>query len=191
MLNNHRLVSVELSSNFSYNCKRISFDDALIWSLSTFNGWPLHSSSRLSFPLQNFFIITALPPYPKCVQKKAQNLRRNCQATNTYTSCLKPGPYLLHFHGENFHFLPPFPHSQLRVKFCFPFHSENRSNQKRSATSFHYAHASPASASTLPRPHGAPPSTGGQPCTCVPGLLPLTVLLCCATPPRYPAFPLC
>ena len=83
------------------------------------------------------------------------------------------------------------PFLTLSWQFCFPFHSENRSNQKRSATSFHYAHASPASASTLPRPHGAPPSTGGQPCTCVPGLLPLTVLLCCATPPPYPAFPLC
>ena len=89
--------------------------------LSTSDGWPLHSSSRLSFPLQNFFIITALPPYPKCVQKKAQNLRRNCQATNTYTSCLKPGPYLLHFHGENFHFLPPFPHSQLAILFPISF----------------------------------------------------------------------
>ena len=51
----HRMVSVQFFSNLLWGCKKISFSDALSWSLSTFDGQPLHSSSS-SFlsPLQNF-----------------------------------------------------------------------------------------------------------------------------------------
>ena len=55
MLNHHRMVDAEFFGNFSCSFKRISSDDALNWSLSPSNGWPLcSSSSRLSSPLQNF-----------------------------------------------------------------------------------------------------------------------------------------
>ena len=55
MPSNHRMVHVELFGNFSCSCKRISFDSDCQLSLSTFDGWPLYSSSsRLSSPLQNF-----------------------------------------------------------------------------------------------------------------------------------------
>ena len=55
MLNNHRMVDVEFFGKFSFCCKRISFYDPLNWSLSTSNGWPLHSSSStLWFALQTF-----------------------------------------------------------------------------------------------------------------------------------------
>ena len=55
MPNDHRMVDVEFFGNFLCSCKRISFSDALSWSLSTSDSQPLHSSSsrRLS-PLQNF-----------------------------------------------------------------------------------------------------------------------------------------
>ena len=47
MLNDHRMVDVEFFGNFSYS--------PFNWSLSTFDGQPLcSSSSRLSFPLKNF-----------------------------------------------------------------------------------------------------------------------------------------
>ena len=49
-----RMVDVEFFSNFSRSCKRISFKDALNWLLSTSDGLPLHSSSRLLSPLQTF-----------------------------------------------------------------------------------------------------------------------------------------
>ena len=53
MLNNLRMDNIEFFGNFSCSYKRISFSDALSWSLSTSSGHPLHSSSsRLSFPLQ-------------------------------------------------------------------------------------------------------------------------------------------
>ena len=55
MLNDCRMVDVEFFGNFSCSCKRISFNDALNWSLSTSDGQPLCSSpSRLLSPLQNF-----------------------------------------------------------------------------------------------------------------------------------------
>ena len=55
MPNDHRMVDVEFFGNFLCSCKRISFSDALSWSLSTSSGWPLSSSSsRISSPLQNF-----------------------------------------------------------------------------------------------------------------------------------------
>ena len=55
ILNNHKMVNIEFFGNFSCSCKRISFSDPLNWSLSTFDGQPLcSSSSRLSFPLKNF-----------------------------------------------------------------------------------------------------------------------------------------
>ena len=55
MPNDHRMVGIEFFGNFLCSCRRISFNAALIWSLSTSDGWTLHSSSsRLSFPLQNF-----------------------------------------------------------------------------------------------------------------------------------------
>ena len=55
MPNNHRMVHVEFFGNFSYGCRRISFDNDCQLSLSAFDGWPLcSSSSRLSSPLQNF-----------------------------------------------------------------------------------------------------------------------------------------
>ena len=42
-------------ATFLHSCKKISFDDALSWSLPISDGRPLHfSSSRLSSPLQNF-----------------------------------------------------------------------------------------------------------------------------------------
>ena len=51
--NDYRMVNLEFFGNFSCSYK-ISFNDPLIWSLSTSNGQPLHSSSsRLSSPLQN------------------------------------------------------------------------------------------------------------------------------------------
>ena len=54
MLNNHKMVDVEFSSNFSHSCKRVSFDDCSQL-LSTSDGQPLCSwSSRLSSFLQNF-----------------------------------------------------------------------------------------------------------------------------------------
>ena len=45
MLKNCRMVDVEFFGNFWCSFKRISFNDPLNWSLSTFNGRPLHSSS--------------------------------------------------------------------------------------------------------------------------------------------------
>ena len=54
MLNSYKMVSVECFRNFSFSCKRISFDDPLSWSLSTSNGQPLYLSSRVFFPSQNF-----------------------------------------------------------------------------------------------------------------------------------------
>ena len=54
MLNSHRVVNGECFRNFSFSCKRISFDDPLSWSLSTSNGRPLYLSSRAFFPSQNF-----------------------------------------------------------------------------------------------------------------------------------------
>ena len=55
MPHNHRMVDAEFFGNFSCSFKRISSDDALNWSLSPSNVWPLcFSSSRLSSPLQNF-----------------------------------------------------------------------------------------------------------------------------------------
>ena len=55
MPNHHRMVNVEFLGNFSCSCKRINFDDPLIWLLSTSNGQPLcSSSSRVLSPLQNF-----------------------------------------------------------------------------------------------------------------------------------------
>ena len=45
----------EFFGNFLCSYKMISFNDPLNWSLSTSDGWPLHSSSsRLSSPLENF-----------------------------------------------------------------------------------------------------------------------------------------
>ena len=55
MLNDRRIVNDEFFGNFLCSYKRISFDDVLSWSLPTSHGWPLYtSSSRLSYPLQNF-----------------------------------------------------------------------------------------------------------------------------------------
>ena len=55
MPNDHRMVDTEFSGNFLCGCKRISFGDDLSWSLSTSDGWPLHSSSsKLSSPLETF-----------------------------------------------------------------------------------------------------------------------------------------
>ena len=55
MPNDHRLIDVGSLGNFLCSCKKISFDDPLSWSLSTSNGWPLHSSSLRLLPhLQNF-----------------------------------------------------------------------------------------------------------------------------------------
>ena len=54
MPNGYRTVDVEFFSNFSCSCKRISFNNTLNWLLSTSDGLPLHSSSRLLSPLQNF-----------------------------------------------------------------------------------------------------------------------------------------
>ena len=55
MLNEHRMIFMELFGNFSSGFKRISFDNLLNWLLSTSDGWPLHcSTSWLSSPLQNF-----------------------------------------------------------------------------------------------------------------------------------------
>ena len=55
MQHNSRMVDVEFFSNFSCSCKRISFDDALKWSLSTYDSWPLYFSPwRLLSPLQCF-----------------------------------------------------------------------------------------------------------------------------------------
>ena len=54
MPNDLRMVNTEFFGNFPCSWKRISFDDLLHRSLSTFDGLPLHSSSsRLSSPLQN------------------------------------------------------------------------------------------------------------------------------------------
>ena len=47
MSNDHRVVDIEFFGNFSCSCTRVSFDDALNWSLSTSSGQPLCSSSRL------------------------------------------------------------------------------------------------------------------------------------------------
>ena len=52
--NDHKMVWVEFLGNFLCNCKRISFGDALSWSLSTSNDRPVCFSSRLLFPWQNF-----------------------------------------------------------------------------------------------------------------------------------------
>ena len=41
----HIMVNVVFFGNFSYSCKKISFDDPLNWLLSIANGQPLHSSS--------------------------------------------------------------------------------------------------------------------------------------------------
>ena len=54
MPNNHRMVNVELFSNFSCCCKRISFNEPLSLLLSTSDDQPWYSlSSRVSSPLQN------------------------------------------------------------------------------------------------------------------------------------------
>ena len=55
MPNDHRMVWVEFLGNFLCNCKRISFGDALSWSLSTSDHGPICFSSRLLFPWQNFW----------------------------------------------------------------------------------------------------------------------------------------
>ena len=53
--NDHRLVDAEFFDNVWCSFKRISYDIALSWSLSTSDGQPLcSSSSRLLSPLQNF-----------------------------------------------------------------------------------------------------------------------------------------
>ena len=55
MPDDQRMVHVEFFDNFSYSCKRISFDDPPNWSLSNSNGHPLDSpTSRFSSPLRNF-----------------------------------------------------------------------------------------------------------------------------------------
>ena len=55
LLNDLRMVDVELLGNFLCCYKRISFNDPFNWSLSTFDGQPLNSlSSRFLSPLQNF-----------------------------------------------------------------------------------------------------------------------------------------
>ena len=50
ILNDHRMVDPEFFGNILCSSKKISFDDALSWSMSTSDGWPLCSSSRLSSP---------------------------------------------------------------------------------------------------------------------------------------------
>ena len=48
------MVNAEFVGNFLCSSKRISFNDPLNWLLSTFDVWPLcSSSSRHSSPLQN------------------------------------------------------------------------------------------------------------------------------------------
>ena len=54
MLNNHRMVDTEFFSNFSYSCKRTSFNDALNWLLLLPMASLHSSSSRVLSPLQNF-----------------------------------------------------------------------------------------------------------------------------------------
>ena len=55
MPNGHRMVDTEFFGNFSCSLRWSASILAFCWSLSTFNGRPLHSSSsRLSSPLQNF-----------------------------------------------------------------------------------------------------------------------------------------
>ena len=55
MPNSYRMVNLEFSGNFSCSYKRISFSDALSWSLSTSDAWSLcFSFSRLLSLLQNF-----------------------------------------------------------------------------------------------------------------------------------------
>ena len=47
--NNHRMTDTEFLGKFLCNFKRINFDNALNWLLSTSDGQPVHySSSRLS-----------------------------------------------------------------------------------------------------------------------------------------------
>ena len=41
----HKMADVEFFGNFSYSCKKISFNDPLNWSLSIADGQPLRSSS--------------------------------------------------------------------------------------------------------------------------------------------------
>ena len=54
MLNDLRMVNVELLGNFMCCYKRISFNDPFNWSLSASDGQPLNSSSsRPLSPLQN------------------------------------------------------------------------------------------------------------------------------------------
>ena len=53
IIEDKRMIDVEFFGNFL--CNRISFDDLLSWSMSTFDGQLLGSSpSKFSFPLQNF-----------------------------------------------------------------------------------------------------------------------------------------
>ena len=60
--NDHRIADTEFFGNFLCSCKRIRFDNAPNWLLSTSTGQPQHSSSsRLSF-LQNFLN----HPYTAC-----------------------------------------------------------------------------------------------------------------------------
>ena len=61
MPDDHRMVNVQLFSSFLWGCKRISFSDALSWSLSTFDRQPLHSSSSSSMsPLQEVVFLNHL-----------------------------------------------------------------------------------------------------------------------------------
>ena len=72
MLNNDRMFDTEFFGNFSCSYKRISFNDALSWLLSTSDDWPLHSlSSSLSSPLQSFLkhhctVCSLAVPGPMC-----------------------------------------------------------------------------------------------------------------------------
>ena len=51
-----RMVDVELLGNFLCNCKRVSFDDPLSWSLTTSDGWPLRSSSSRSWTITVLYV---------------------------------------------------------------------------------------------------------------------------------------
>ena len=57
MLSHHRMVDTEFFRNLSCGCKRISFNDALSWSLSTFKG-----STRLLISKALIFVKPLEPP---------------------------------------------------------------------------------------------------------------------------------
>ena len=50
------MVDVEFLGNFLCDCKRISFDDPLSWSLTTSDGWPLCSSSSRSWTITALYV---------------------------------------------------------------------------------------------------------------------------------------